>query len=111
MRAVATAQAANAGAPARPTVEVRADGVLIRRVSEGDAEMLVSRGWAQWRASGRRRHLALAESAPLSALPSWPGHYGTRPMRADGSGERAAGQVLGEHQSHLEPIPTRRLEA
>jgi hypothetical protein len=99
------AKAATAGAPARPAVEVRVDGVLIQRISEGAAGMLISRGWAEWRGAGNRRYLALTDRAPLSALPSLPGRDGTRVARAGGNGARQAGQVLGESKSHREHTP------
>lgn len=73
----------NADSSAQPATEVRADGKLIRRVSEGAAETLVARGWAEWIGTGRRRYVQLTAAAPLSALPSWPGRDGTRPVRAD----------------------------
>jgi hypothetical protein len=73
----------NAEASARPSIELREDGVLIRRVALGAAEQLVARGWACWIGKGRRRHLALTESAPLSALPGWHGRDGTQPLQAD----------------------------
>jgi len=96
----------NAGLPAPPTVEVRVDGELIRRVSEGSADMLVSRGWAQWRGGGRRRHLELSPRAPVSAFPGWKGKDGTRAMRADQSCEKyGAGQVMGDPRSHREFVP------
>jgi hypothetical protein len=95
----------NAGEPARPTVEVRADGQLIRRVSPGAAEALVSRGWAEWIGTGRRRYIRLTESAPLSSLPGWSGRDGTRPMRGDGSYIYADGQLLGDPRSHREHTP------
>jgi hypothetical protein len=81
------------------------DGALWRRVTAMQAESLVSRGWAEWRGTGRRRHVALTSSAPVSSLLGTGGRYGTRVMRADGTGQRAAGQVLGDYRSHLELIP------
>lgn len=95
----------NAGNPAPPTVEMRLDGGLFRRVSAAQADQLVNRGWAQWRGTGRRQHLELTDAAPVSALFGMRGKFGTRPMRADGRGRRAAGQFLGEPRSHLEQIP------
>jgi hypothetical protein len=98
----------NAGSTAPPAVEVRyIDGALWRRVATGAADQLVARGWAAWHGTGRRRHVALTSSAPISAIARTSGRYGTRVMRADGTGQRAAGQVLGERRSHLELIPPR----
>lgn len=101
----------NADASARPTVEVRSGGQLIRRVAVGAAESLVSRGWAEWIGTGRRRYIQLTSAAPLSNLPNrhgWHGSDNTRPMRADGRQVCAAGQVLGEPRSHREHIPIAR---
>jgi hypothetical protein len=95
----------NAGDPARPAIEVRVEGALFRRVASGAAYQLVARGWAEWRGSGGRRYIVLTAAAPLSAFPSWRGSTGTRVMRADGMGQRAIGQVLGERRSHLEHVP------
>jgi hypothetical protein len=99
--------ATNADASALPVVEVRTDGKLIACVTEADAAYVVSRGWGEWRGTGNRRRVALTSSAPLSALAGlrgWHGKDGTRVMRADGRGERARGQVLGEGVSHREHI-------
>jgi hypothetical protein len=102
------ARPTNAGPTAPPAVEVRyIDGALWRRVAPGAADQLVARGWAKWHGTGRRRHVALTDSAPISSLMGTGGRYGTRAMRADGTGQRAAGQVLGERRSHLELIPPR----
>ena len=98
----------NADGSARPTTEVRTeDGLLLKRVATGAAEQLVSRGWAEWRAKGRRRHVCLTPSAPLSSLQGWHGQDGTRPMRADQTCKiRVNGQLMGEKKSHREFIPT-----
>lgn len=102
-----TTLATNAGAPARPTVEVRLDGELIRRIASGAADTLVSRGWAEWIGTGRRRHLRLTDSAPLSALPGWSGNDNTRPVRGDGRHVYGDGQLLGDPRSHREHVPIR----
>jgi hypothetical protein len=96
---------ANADSSARPTVEVRADGKLFRRLPAGAAELLVTRGWAEWIGTGRRRYVQLTANAPLSALHGWRGRDGTRPMRGDGSFIYGAGQLLGAPRSHREFIP------
>ena len=100
----------NADIPAPPErrvslIDVRADGALIKRVSQGAADELVLRGWGEWRDTGRRRHLELTASAPLSSLHGWGSRDGTRPMRADGTGRRATGQTFGARRSHLAHIP------
>jgi len=97
----------NAGTPAPPArqvslVDVRTGGLLLKQVSRGAAGQLVARGWGEWRGAGRRRHIELTAEAPVSSLHGWGGKDGTRPMRADGTGLRATGQVLGEQRSHLE---------
>jgi hypothetical protein len=102
----------NADAPAHPTpplraVEVRSDGKLISCVTQSDAEFIIWKGWAEWRGTGNRRHVALTSSAPLSALgglAGWRGKDGTRTVRADGRGQRASGQALGASKSHREHI-------
>jgi hypothetical protein len=87
-------------------VDVRFDGQLLKRLSQGAADQLVCRGWAEWPGAGRRRHLGLTASAPLSSMQhGWGSHDGTRPMRADGTGRRAAGQAFGQRASHLEHVP------
>jgi hypothetical protein len=104
-----------AGTPAQPEgkvclIEIRLeDGKLIKRVAPAAAKQLVSRGWAEWRATGERRHLCLTADAPLSSLNhGWGGRDGTRPMRSsgtmrsDGTGLRNAGQLLGARRSHRE---------
>jgi hypothetical protein len=98
----------NAGNPAPPTVEVRLEGRLFRRISALDADKLVGHGWAEWRGgAGRRCYLELSAEAPISSLFGMRGRTGTRPMRAGGAVRdgRAAGQLLGEPRSHLEHIP------
>lgn len=97
---------ANAADAALPTVEVRAEGQLLRRIAPGAAEVLVTRGWGEWIGTGRRRYVRLTANAPLSALPGWRGKDGTRPMRGDGSFRYGNGQLLGQPQSHREHIPT-----
>ena len=97
----------NAGTPAPPVgrvslVDVRVNGALLKRVCQGAADQLVARGWAEWRGTGRRQHLELTDSAPVSSLHGWGSHDGTRPMCADGTGQRDPGQILGERRSHLE---------
>jgi hypothetical protein len=95
----------NADGSARPLVEVRVDGVLLKRVAPGAAEQIVGRGWGEWIGVGRRRYVRLAESAPLSALRGWRGKDGTRQVRAEGTMTRAAGQRMGDSRSHREFIP------
>src|SRR5438067_297735 len=95
----------NAGTPAPPAVEVRLGGSLFKRISALQAEQLVNLKWAEWIGTGRRRHLELSPTAPVSSLFGARAKYGTRVMRADGRGKRAAGQALGERRSHLEHIP------
>lgn len=91
---------------APPAVEVRADGQLLRRVSEGAAAALVARGWAEWIGTGRRRYVRLTASAPLSVLPSWRGGDGTRPVRGDSScSVYGDGQLMGNKQTLREFIP------
>jgi hypothetical protein len=103
---LSAAKRSNATDAARPTVEVRADGQLLRRIAPGAAEMLITRGWGEWIGTGRRRYVQLTASAPMSALPGWRGKDGTRPMRGDGSFRYGDGQLLGDPQSHREHIPT-----
>lgn len=98
--------APNAGRPAAPAVEVCVDGGLLRRIPREAAEQLLARGWAEWRGRGRRRYLELTERAPLSSLFGVCGKFGTRAIRADGSGQRNPGQLLGDPKSHLEFRPT-----
>lgn len=102
-----TAAGANAAIAARPGVEVRADGELLRRITSAAAEMLVGRGWGEWIGTGRRRYVRLTASAPVSALPGWRGKDGTRPVRGDGTFRYGNGQLLGQPQSHREHIPTK----
>jgi hypothetical protein len=94
---------------ARPSVEVRADGELIRRLALGAAEALIARGWACWRATGRRRYLELTPDAPLSSWAhSLKGRDGTRPVRGDGTGKYfGEGQLLGNPEFLREHAPTR----
>jgi hypothetical protein len=95
-----------AGSPARPGVEVRADGVLLKRVSAGAADELVSRGWGEWIGTGRRRYLRLTESAPVSALHGWRGGDGTQPLRGDRTCKRYGdGQLMGDPRRLREFIP------
>ncbi len=96
--------ATNADDSARPAVEVRADGQLLRRIAPGAADALIARGWARWQSNGKRHYLGLTDAAPLSALPGWHGRDGTSPIRADGTGQRGAGQLLGESRSHREHV-------
>lgn len=92
-----------AGDPARPTVEVRLDGALMRRVAIGSAEQLISRGWAQWAGSGSRRYVALTAAAPVSALPGWKGRDGTKPVTADQTCRRyEPGQLMGDPRRYRE---------
>jgi hypothetical protein len=90
---------------APPAVELRLDGALWRRITASQADSIAARGWGEWIGTGRRRYLALTDTAPISSLLGLGGKTGTRTMRADGSGQRAAGQVLGARRSHLELIP------
>lgn len=94
---------------ARPGVEVRSAGQLIRRVAPGAAETLVSRGWGEWIGTGRRRYIRLTPDAPLSSLAGWRGKDGTQPMRGDGGFIYGDGQLLGDPRSHREHIPTERI--
>ena len=99
----------NADSSARPTVEVRSDGELIRRISEGAAEMLLARGWGEWIGTGRRRYVALTPSAPLSALPGWMGKDGTCAMRADHTCSTYGNQqLMGDPKAHTEFLPVPR---
>lgn len=87
----------NADVSARPAIEVRRDGQLISRVSDGDAAQLISRGWGEWRGPGSRRHVALTAAAPIASYKSWGGKDGTRPLRGDASCRiYKAGQVMGD---------------
>ena len=106
----------NAGNPAPLAVEVRLDigkskegnpiKGLFKRISLPDADRLVEFGWAEWRGSGRRRHVELTDHAPISSLFGMRGRDGTRPMRSDGTlGYRARGQAFGDSRYHREPIP------
>jgi hypothetical protein len=98
----------NAGVPALPVVEVRTqDGELMKRIAIGEADKLVALGWGEWMRTGRRRYMRLTASAPVSSLHSWRGRDGTRPMRADGSLECAAGQLLGDPKKIRDFIPVR----
>ena len=95
----------NAEGSAPPAIELRLDGALWRRITTSQADSIAARGWGEWIGTGRRRYLALTETAPVSSLLGSGGNHGTRIMRADGTIQRAAGQVLGERRSHLELIP------
>lgn len=96
----------NAAGAARPTVEVRADGQLLRRIAPGAAETLVARGWGEWIGTGRRRYIRLTAAAPLSALPGWHGKDGTRPVRGDQTCRiYGQGQLMGTPQVLREFIP------
>lgn len=91
----------------RPTVEVRLNDKLIKRVSPGAATMLVVRGWAEWRGSRQRPYVALTDSAPLSALHGWRGIDGTRAMRGDQTCRTYAdGQSMGDSRIRREFIPS-----
>lgn len=84
----AEAPLSNAGTPAPPErrvslVDVRVDGALIRRLSQEAADQLVSRGWADWRDRGHRRHLELTAGAPLSSLHGWNGRPDLDLMRRE----------------------------
>ena len=98
--------------PARPVpkdreIEVRLLGTLLRRITPHDAAELVSRGWGQFRGSGRRQFVALTAAAPVSSLPHWVGD-GTKPQRADQTCTiYAAGQLMGAPRSHREFLPTK----
>jgi hypothetical protein len=86
--------------PEREVFEVRRDGHLLKRLARGVADTLISRGWGEWVGSGRRRYVCLTDSAPLSALYSWPGRNdGTRPLRGQ------SGQFLGAPDKLREFIP------
>jgi hypothetical protein len=96
IRGPAARPASPADRSAQPTVEVRHDGLLIKRIAPGAAEELVGREWAQWIGTGRRRYIRLSDTAPLSCLHGWTGgNHTTRAARAGGSLRRAAGQRLG----------------
>jgi hypothetical protein len=103
------ARPSNVGNPTPPLIEVRLGGRLKRKVYLSGAEEFVARGWADWRGSGRRRHVELSDRAPeclvgsprtLGRLPR--GGDGTRPTSADGSGNMVEGQAFGARSSHLE---------
>lgn len=92
----------NADTSAPLTIEVRANGIL-KHVSPGHAEMLVSRGWGEWIGSGRRRYVRLTDSAPVSALHGWGGRDGTRPVRADQTCRTyKSGQAIRDPRTHRE---------
>lgn len=94
---MSTARPSNADRSARPAVEVRADGVLLRRVAPGAAKELVARGWAEWVGRGRRRYVRLTGSAPLSSLASGLVGDGTHPLRADQTCKiYDPGQLMGD---------------
>ena len=75
-----------------------ADGSLLKRVSRGAAEELLSRGWAEPIGRGKRQYVRLTESAPLSSLHGWGSRTATRPMRG------SEGQLLvcGDKRARLE---------
>jgi hypothetical protein len=92
----------NADRSAPPAIEVRLDGELFRRVSESSAALLISRRWAEWRGTGRRRYLALIAGTPISSLGNPLLRGGTRPSRADGGGKRDLGQLIGHPLTNRE---------
>jgi hypothetical protein len=95
-----------AGVPARPGVEVRHNGLLIKRVSVGAGQMLVDRAWGEWAGTGRRRYVALTSNAPLSALRGCSVSVGTRPVRADQTCRvYVAGQAIGNPRTNREFLP------
>jgi hypothetical protein len=85
---------------ARPSVEVRHNGDLIKRVTSEEAEMLVLRAWGGWTGSGRRRYINLTAAAPFSTIRSrnvGMGKPNTKPVMADGSCRTyARGQAIGD---------------
>jgi hypothetical protein len=92
-----------AGSPAPRPVELRTDGgVLVQIIPASSAEILVSRGWADWIGSGRRRHLRMTDAAPLTEFHGR-GRPGVRAVRADGTCiVYTCGQKMGslvEHRS------------
>ena len=93
--------ATSAGTSACRTVKV-CGREIFRRVSLDSAGQLVEKGWGMWVTRGNERHVELTEAAPISTLSQFNRKDFTKPMRADGSGGRAAGQLLGERLSHLE---------
>ena len=95
----------NAEESAPPAVDLRLDGALWRQITRGQADSIVARGWGRWQGTGRRRCVALTDTAPISSLLGPGSKTGTRTMRADGRGDRDPGQALGERRSHLELIP------
>lgn len=94
--------ATSAEYPACRKVKVSGQGIY-KRVARSDADELIARGWARWIEYGKQVELTMV--APVSTLTQVQSKDGTRPMRADGMGRRAAGQLLGESQSHLEHSP------
>jgi len=94
----------NAAESARPTVEVRDyDGVLLRRVTSGQADALVAHTHGEWIGTGRRRYVRLTATAPISSIAACRNSGGTRPMRADGTCRiYADGQLMGDPRSHRE---------
>lgn len=96
---MSTAQASNAHGCAKPPIPVWFDGEMIKRVSVGDAEQLVSLCWAEWIGRGRRRYIRLTESAPVSSLGWSLVGNGTRPIRADHTcSQHGDGQLMGDRQ-------------
>ena len=95
-------------------IKVVHNGEIVRRIPEGAAAELVKRGWAAWLRTGSRRHLALTEAAPISALRASLRGDGTRPATASGiplPGGRGrdykTGQRLGASRSTREFRPLR----
>ena len=66
---MSTPTRANAAEAARPTVEVRVDGQLLRRIAAGAAEMLIARGWAEWFGTGRAATCNLQRVLPFPLSP------------------------------------------
>jgi len=72
----------NADRSAQPAVEVRDnEGLLLRRIADGQADQLVALRWGEWIGAGRRRYVRLTSAAPVSAFAFWRGRDGTRPAR------------------------------
>ena len=82
------------------------DGALLPRISAADADLLHARGWARWSGQGARRHLVLADTAPLRRLPAG-SRAGTRRDRADYTcKDYDPGQPFG-WRNQVEFTPTR----
>ena len=92
---------------APPTVEVRLDGMLLKRVSEGAAHQLVKLNWGEWRGAGRRRAIHLTSDAPVSSIVGCAGKGDrTQPVRGDSSCKRYGKDVLmGNPRFLREHIP------